>query len=213
MIQTIVFDLNGVIIDGGAMVRENLAKQGFNKDKLYDAISGEGTLGSAYLRGEMSYEAYCEGVKELFPRDYLQIIAAYDTRVLLYVKKQFLLDSIIHPYDLKINEANLHDEIEVLSIVEELSRNYSLVLFSGSNPTNLAALDARYHFLQYFHTQILSYQVGADKPSSKMFDAMAAHLPTPPDTCLYLDDNPQYIRLGEQKGLHGVVFAAIRKEN
>jgi putative hydrolase of the HAD superfamily len=94
------------------------------------------------------------------------------------------------------------------AVISELKRRgLRLVLASNTNELHhqwfarqfadpLSALDA----------QVLSYQVGSRKPERAFFTACIEAARCSPAECLYVDDRPDFVAVGRELGMHGVVY-------
>ncbi len=92
--------------------------------------------------------------------------------------------------------------------LEALSRRYRLVLLSNTNPLHYEALAANYPILRHFHRRILSYEVGAMKPSPVIYEAALAAAEADPQECFYTDDVPAYVEGARQAGIDAVQFVS-----
>jgi putative hydrolase of the HAD superfamily len=93
---------------------------------------------------------------------------------------------------------------EVLEAAER--QGYRLVLLSNTCPSHYERVTNQWGFLDRFHHQVLSYQVGALKPSPTIYQAALSAIECDPSECLYTDDIPEYVDAGRSHGLRGVVF-------
>ncbi len=206
MIRTIVFDLNGVIFSTGHQIRQRLISEGFDSQKIYDAIHPHGIWAKKYISGDISYERYEQEVQILFPKEFRYVLSLYMHRHPLTFSRDFLLHQFIEPYQLEVNlSVYSQDQIEMLSLLPDLAKKYTLILFSGNMREGVMMLDQEFHYLQYFTSQIFSYDYGADKPSRKMFEALISSLPNSTNESLYIDDRDKNIEIGKSYGFHTVL--------
>ncbi len=88
------------------------------------------------------------------------------------------------------------DELIPESLVESLSRRYRMVLLSNTNPPHFAMLKREYPILGHFHAYVLSYEVGAMKPSAGCR----------PEECFFTDDIAAYVEGAKEHGIDAVQF-------
>lgn len=206
MIHSIIFDLNGVIIANGNDVREKLAKEGFDKEKLYLATSGRSPLGRQYLTGEISLEEYTKHVARIFPHDYAYILEQYNKRRILYVKKDWIQSFLLLPFSLSIDMGTFPEILSMLDFVKECAKSYDLCLFTGSSQAHIQAIDREYDLLHYFSYKVFSYIVGDDKPSDTMFNALLKEIPYSSTECVLIDDKEMNISKARVYGLQTCLF-------
>jgi putative hydrolase of the HAD superfamily len=92
------------------------------------------------------------------------------------------------------------------SLVESLGRRYRLVLLSNTNPLHFDALEAAYPIIGHFRHRILSYEVGALKPSPVIYEAAIAAADCRPAECFFTDDVAAYVEGARQVGIDAVPF-------
>jgi putative hydrolase of the HAD superfamily len=93
-------------------------------------------------------------------------------------------------------------------LLEALARRYRLILLSNTNPLHFDALAANYPILRHFHRRILSYEVGAMKPSPAIYAAALAAAEADPQECFYTDDIPAYVEAARKAGIDAVQFVS-----
>jgi putative hydrolase of the HAD superfamily len=67
-------------------------------------------------------------------------------------------------------------------------------------------MESKFSFLRYFPKRIYSCEVGATKPSVKIFRAAIKAAGVPPRRILYVDDIRQYVFAARRIGLHAIQF-------
>lgn len=92
------------------------------------------------------------------------------------------------------------------SMIESLGRRYRLILLSNTNPLHFEALEAGYPILRHFHHRVLSYEVGAVKPSPVIYEAAIAAAGCSPSECFFTDDVPAYVEGARAAGIDAVPF-------
>jgi FMN phosphatase YigB (HAD superfamily) len=92
------------------------------------------------------------------------------------------------------------------AMIESLSRRYRLVLLSNTNPLHFDRLEQAYPILRHFERRVLSYQVGALKPSPVIYEAAVQEAGCGPGECFFTDDVLAYVEAARQAGLDAVRF-------
>ena len=93
------------------------------------------------------------------------------------------------------------------SMLEGLARHYRLVLLSNTNALHFGMIRENYgHLLRHFHHLVLSFEVGAMKPQSEIFQAAIARAQCLPGECFYTDDIAAYIEAARGNGIDAVQF-------
>jgi HAD superfamily hydrolase (TIGR01509 family) len=64
----------------------------------------------------------------------------------------------------------------------------------------------RYPLLKHFDEYILSYKVGAMKPSPVIYNAALAKAQCRPEECFFTDDIPAYVEGAKAQGIDAVQF-------
>jgi len=98
-------------------------------------------------------------------------------------------------------------EILPQSMLEGLHRRYRLVLLSNTNALHFGMIQ-KWHgpLLSHFDDLVLSYEVGALKPRSEIFDRAIDAARCGPEECFYTDDIAPYIEAAKAKGIDAVLF-------
>jgi len=94
------------------------------------------------------------------------------------------------------------------SLVEGLRRRQRqrLLLLSNTNAIHFAMVEERYPLLRHFDGYVLSYQVGAMKPSPAIYREAIARAGCRPEECFFTDDVPQFVEAARQEGMDAVQF-------
>jgi putative hydrolase of the HAD superfamily len=99
--------------------------------------------------------------------------------------------------------------------IEALRRRYRLLLLSNTNAIHFGMVRENYPILRHFDSYVLSHQVGALKPSPKMYAAALAQAQCAPEECFFTDDIADYVAGARQAGIDAVQFqsaAQIQQE-
>lgn len=92
------------------------------------------------------------------------------------------------------------------SLLEALRARYRLVLLSNTNALHFELVEQQYPLLRHFHEHVLSYRVGAMKPSPKIFEAAVRAARCEPEECFFTDDIAAYVEGARQYGIDAVQF-------
>jgi FMN phosphatase YigB (HAD superfamily) len=87
-----------------------------------------------------------------------------------------------------------------------LAERYPLVLLSNTNAIHFEMLEEGYPILRHFKRRVLSYQVGAMKPSPIIYEAAIRQAGCRPAECFFTDDIAPYVEGARQSGIDAVQF-------
>ena len=96
-------------------------------------------------------------------------------------------------------------------MLASLRGRYRLLLLSNTNALHYPLLLESYPILGQFHDHILSYQVGAMKPSPKIYQAAIDAAGCAPEECFFTDDIPAYVEAARQHGIDAVQFESCEQ--
>jgi FMN phosphatase YigB (HAD superfamily) len=100
----------------------------------------------------------------------------------------------------------LPDPLLPESLFSSLAARYPLLLLSNTNELHFENIRARFPLLRHFHHLILSYQVGAAKPSPRIFEEAISRSRCQPEECFFTDDIPAFVAAARQSSLDAVQF-------
>lgn len=100
----------------------------------------------------------------------------------------------------------LNDALLPESLFADLSSRYPLILLSNTNALHFENIRARFPLLRHFQHFVLSYQVGAAKPSARIYEEAVARAGCSPEECFYTDDVAGYVEGAKQAGMDAVRF-------
>jgi putative hydrolase of the HAD superfamily len=126
---------------------------------------------------------------------------------------------LLNVLDHKVSKENFYEiyskifsvNEELVAVLPALQKNYQLVLLSNTNAIHEHYGWKNYEFLKYFDKLILSHEVGAVKPETKMYKAVEVFTQKPPQEHFYIDDILEYISAARQLGWDAVQF--VENEN
>jgi len=81
-----------------------------------------------------------------------------------------------------------------------------LVLVSNTNDIHFRMIERTYPHIGHFDAKVLSYQVGAMKPSEKMYAEAVRQAGCRPEECFYTDDVIEFVEAGRRYGLDAAQF-------
>lgn len=92
------------------------------------------------------------------------------------------------------------------SLVEGLKKRYRLLLLSNTNAIHFDMIRENYGLLRHFDHYIVSHEVGAMKPSPKIYQAALDKAECLPGECFFTDDIPAYVEGAREVGIDAVQF-------
>lgn len=97
------------------------------------------------------------------------------------------------------------------SMLEGLCRQRRLLLLSNTNAIHFAAIQEKYPMFRHFHSYVLSYQVGALKPSPRIYQEAIARAGCRAQECFFADDMAPYVEGARQQGIDAVQFQSLEQ--
>lgn len=100
----------------------------------------------------------------------------------------------------------LPDPLVPEGLLEGLRRRYRLLLLSNTNAIHFSMIRETYPLLRHFDDYVLSYEVGAMKPSPRIYQAAIDRAHCAPQECFFTDDIAEYVAVARQMGMDAVQF-------
>jgi beta-phosphoglucomutase family hydrolase len=187
MIQTVIFDLDGVIIDSEP-VHFKLERQMLDELKVdisseehnsYVGMSSENMWTTIVNKHDLSYQP-AELVKK---------------------KHSLYLDHLI-------NEQNLHPIPGVAELIKELYQNNFKLIIASSSP--LEVIDAvlkKFDLSNYFIATISGTQLTHSKPHPEIFLRAATLADSEPEECVVIEDSQNGVTAAKAAGMKCIGFA------
>ena len=97
---------------------------------------------------------------------------------------------------------------DVVRLIERLGDRSQLLLLSNTNPWHFPYCNIKYHLHSRFDHLIVSYEVGAMKPESAIYQHTLRHV-RHRDRVVFIDDIQGHVEAAEQFGIRGVRFVDI----
>jgi len=182
--KALIFDLGGVIVplDFPRGYRALEAASGVPAAEIPKRI-GATDLVKRFETGQMSAEAFTQELCALF-----DMKTTHDEFCSLW-------SAIFPPHSLIPEE-----------LFEALAKRYRVVLLSNTNVIHFDEIRRNYPHLNHFHQYVLSYEVGAAKPSSRIYQAAIAAAQCAAEDCFFTDDIPMYVEGARKQGIDAVQF-------
>lgn len=97
------------------------------------------------------------------------------------------------------------------SMIAALARDYPLILLSNTNAIHFEMIQENYPILRHFRDLVLSYKVGAMKPSPLIYQAAIEKAGCRPEECFFTDDIAEYVAGATQQGIDAVQFQSAEQ--
>jgi FMN phosphatase YigB (HAD superfamily) len=184
MIQTVIFDLGKVIIpfDFSLGYRAMAELCAYSPEEIPKRIGATGLV-PRFESGQVPPEQFVEQLCQILDvqLDYARFCEIWSCI--------FLPDPLIPE-----------------SLLEGLRRRYRLLLLSNTNAIHFRMVRETYPLLRHFDDYVLSYEVGAMKPSPLIYAEAIARAQCAPGECFFTDDIPEYVAGAKLAGMDAVQF-------
>ena len=178
MIKALLFDLGNVLVAfdfrRGYRALEGCCR--YDAEEIPRLLSHCGLV-SPYERGEISSEDF-----------FRRLTAVLDLHI-SYQQFSSLWSTIFLPEPLVSGE-----------FLAALRRGYRMVLVSNTNDIHFRMLEQTYPLLGHFDAQVLSFRVGALKPSERIYEEAVRQAGCQPQECFYTDDVPEFVEGAKKIG-------------
>ena len=184
MIRALLFDLGNVLV-GFDFARGYRAIEGITAlppKEIQQTIDRSGLV-VPYERGEISSEDF---VSQLSDALGLQ---------LSYQEFCGLWSAIFLP-----------DPLLPEALLASLRRRYRMVLISNTNHIHYQAIEDAYPVVRHFDARVLSFRVGAAKPSRLIYEEAVRQAQCRPEECFFTDDMPEFVEAARAYGIDAVQF-------
>lgn len=92
------------------------------------------------------------------------------------------------------------------ALLARLAERRRLMILSNTNPIHFEMIRNHYPLMRHFHHYVLSYEVGAIKPSPEIFRAAIARAECAAEECFFTDDLAPNIEAARKHGMDAVQF-------
>lgn len=183
-IETIIFDLGGVLID-------------WNPEYVYlDVFNGD------RKKMQWFFDEICTHDWNLNQDAGYPLAQATQDRIALFPEHTALIEMFYGRW-----EEMLGDAIKgTVAILDQLRKNYQVVaLTNWSHETFPVALD-RFEFLHWFEGIVVSGEEKTRKPFKDIYDITISRFKLTPETSIFIDDNLENIEAANAIGINGIHF-------
>ncbi len=94
-------------------------------------------------------------------------------------------------------------------MLEGLRRRQRLLLLSNTNAAHFSMVRERYPLLRHFDDCVLSYEVGALKPSPRIYQEAIARAGCGAEECFFTDDIASNVEAARREGIDAVQFRSL----
>ena len=184
MIKAIIFDLGRVIVPFDF-------QRGYVRMEALCGIPASGIPGRIGATGLV--QRFESG--QIGPHDFVAQISAHLNLNASYEDFCEIWSAIFLPETLVPEE-----------LLRALRRNYRLVLLSNTNVIHFEMIRENYPLLRHFDSFVLSYEVGAMKPSPVIYRKAIAEAQCQAHECFFTDDIAEYVEGAREQGIDAVQF-------
>ena len=188
MIDVIVFDLGGVIVNVnfGSPLGKLFDNSGTVSNTLKDG-SDFSSLLLQYETGKISAVDFHDQI-----RDHLETELSFD---------EFISIS---------NDAIESADDGIDGIVKTLSKKYQLAILSNTNPVHYEHIKEKYSIIGLFDHILLSYEMGTMKPDIEAYEKLIHATSKPPSQHLFIDDRIENISAAKEIGMDGIQYKSVQ---
>ncbi|MBA3758788.1 HAD-IA family hydrolase [Candidatus Saccharibacteria bacterium] len=137
-----------------------------------------------------------------------EIHRAYNAGLLSKLESNEQIEQIAGKSFLELEDSNAQviKNDTLLTYITELKKNYSIGLLSniGSNWVRDSFLTDEEQTL--FNQMVFSFEVGMNKPDSRMFELVANRLGVEPSEAIMIDDQVTYCQAAHSTGMQAIVY-------
>ncbi len=189
VIQAVILDLGNVIVpvDFSPCFAELTALCGQPREEISRRIAGSG-LAPRFELGELSPKEF-----------YREVCRVLDLEI--NFSEFCRIWNSIFPRETLLPE----------SLLEGLHHRYPLLLLSNTNPLHFSLIRETYPILRFFGSYVLSFRVGAAKPSPHIYREAIARAGCPPEQCFFADDVISYVEAAKREGMDAVQFQSVEQ--
>ena len=184
MIKTVIFDLGKVIVpfDFTRGYRKLEGLCAYSADEIPRRPSSN-DLVQQFESGKVEPEDFVRQLSQI-----LELRVDYDQFCEIWTSV-FLPDTLIPE-----------------SMLKGIKARYRLILLSNTNAIHFKMLEQTYPCLRHFDDLVLSYRVGALKPSPAIYREAIARAACHPEECFFTDDVAEYVAAAKREGMDAVQF-------
>lgn len=129
-------------------------------------------------------------------------------------------DRIVQLLDLRVPDGQFRDLWSSLfpghtllpeSLMEGVRKHHRLLLLSNTNAIHFGMVRENYPLLRHFDSYVLSHEVGAMKPSPKIYAAAIEAAQCKAEECFFTDDIPAYVEGARRAGMQSEQFQSYEQ--
>lgn len=94
----------------------------------------------------------------------------------------------------------------VLDILKRLKGRYKLILLSNTDVMHFTFIKKKFPEILIFDDYVLSYEVGAMKPDSRIYEEALRRTGFKPEECLFIDDLEENIKGAQKLGINVILM-------
>ena len=192
MIQTVIFDMDGVIVDTEPVHRYAYFKQ-FNElninvtEEMYTSFTGFSTRNTF------------QKLKEIF-------VIEHEVEDLIQRKRNIFNDAFDSKADLELLEG-------VERLIKELHQNgMQLILASSASKVTIERVFSRFKLHDYFTHVVSGEDFPNSKPDPAIFEHAASLSIAPKESCIVVEDSTNGIKAAKAAGIFCVGYNSIHSE-
>lgn len=190
VIDTIVFDLGGVLIDWNP---RHYYRQVFDSEEEMEYFLSE-ICSSSWNEQQDAGRAFCDAtalLAEQFPK-YRKEIVAYDTHWEIMMKG---------PIE------------ETVAMLEELKAcgKYKLYALTNWSSEKFPHALERFKFLQHFDGWVVSGEIKKVKPQPEIYQLLFEKFSIEPSRAVFIDDSLKNVEAARCLGMHGIHFTSPKE--
>ncbi len=99
----------------------------------------------------------------------------------------------------------------VVNLIRKLKVSYRLFLLSNTNELHFNYIYQNVPILEQLEELILSYELRTAKPAAAIYQEAIKRARCAAGCCIYIDDNPEYVRAATKEGLIGIPFQSSKQ--
>lgn len=184
MIKAICFDLDGVyFVNGKSNFIKALGKLGVSEDEAKRVFLKSDQMNKQYKVGKMTDEEFWSW-------------AINEWKLNLTVQE--IIDLLIQGYE--VNE-------EVVEIVKKVrEKGYKALICTSNFPARIKGLNERFNLLKSFDAYAFSYEVGANKPSTKLYKELVIRSGVKAEEIVFADDYAPSVIGAKEVGIEAFFY-------
>jgi putative hydrolase of the HAD superfamily len=97
------------------------------------------------------------------------------------------------------------------ALLRVLKKRYPLLLITNTNKMHYEYIKKKFRLLRHFKAKLASHEVGLAKPDPRIFRRAIAEAGCRPEECVFIDDNPEFLRGAAKAGMKTILFTSREK--